>query len=34
LWMWYRAHKTVFSSYMTLKSRLRIREIVRKLKIQ
>ncbi len=33
-WIWYRVNKTVFSNYMTLKSRLRIRDIVRKLKIQ
>ncbi len=34
LWIWYWANKAVFSHYITLKSRLRIREIVRKLKIQ
>ncbi len=34
LWMWYRGCKSTFSSYVTLKSRLRIRDIVRKLKIQ
>lgn len=34
LWMWYRTSKAVFSNYMTLKSRMRIRDIVRKLKIQ
>jgi hypothetical protein len=34
LWMWYRLNKTMFSTYTDLKSKLHIRELVRRLKIQ
>lgn len=33
-WLWYRSIKSLFSGYMTFKSKLRIRDIVRKLRIQ
>ncbi|MGB2906382.1 MAG: lipopolysaccharide kinase InaA family protein [Candidatus Aminicenantaceae bacterium] len=34
LWQWYRSSKSLFSGYMTFKTKLRIRDIVRKLRIQ
>jgi serine/threonine protein kinase len=34
LWWWYSLNKAVFAGYTGLKTRLRIREIVRKLRIQ
>ena len=33
-WRWYRMNKSLFSGYMTFKAKLRIRDIVRKLRIQ
>jgi hypothetical protein len=34
LWLWYAVNKSVFAGYTGLKTKLRIREIVRKLRIQ
>jgi serine/threonine protein kinase len=33
-WLWYRGSKSLFSGYMTFKSKLRIREIIHRLRIQ
>ena len=34
LWLWYRRTKSLFSGYMTFKTKLRIRDIIHKLRIQ
>ncbi len=34
LWWWYRLNKIVFSGYIELKKKLRLRQLVRKLRIQ
>jgi hypothetical protein len=34
LWTWYRMNKAVFTGYVGLKKKLRLRELARKLRIQ